>query len=280
MPMIEANGVNVYYELHGATGEPIVLIHGSWTDHNTWNLVVPELADNFRLLTYDRRGHGKSENGAGQGTAEQDALDTANILTNLELAPAHVVGSSFGGTIALKLASLKPATIQSLVVHEPPLHDLIMDEPSIRPSLLEGRKSLDRVAQLVQEGDKEGAARLFTEALTLGPGSWERLPIQVRDTMVANADTWLDENNDLAGRSVDLKALARFDKPTLLMYGGRGLQSSKLIIDKLQRNISNSTVDFDPNAGHTPQFSNPTGFARTVSGFVHSVTLPAETPTN
>lgn len=152
-----------------------------------------------------------------------------------------------------------------------------MDEPSIRPSLLEGRKSLDRVVQLVEEGDKEGGARLFTEELTLGPGSWERLPIQVRDRMVANGDTWLDENRDPAGRSVDLKTLASFDKPTLLMYGRRGLQGSKLIIEKLQRSIPNSTVDFDPNAGHTPQFSNPTGFARTVSGFAHSVSLLAET---
>ena len=60
MPFAEANGANLYYELNGEHGDPIVLIHGSWGDHANWRVVVPGLAKSFRVLTYDRRGHSSS----------------------------------------------------------------------------------------------------------------------------------------------------------------------------------------------------------------------------
>ena len=65
MPTANVNGIELFYEL-GGTGEvPLVLVHGSWDSHQTWGLVLPELADAFRVLTYDRRGHSRSEHPAG-----------------------------------------------------------------------------------------------------------------------------------------------------------------------------------------------------------------------
>lgn len=56
MPEAEVNGVKLYYELHGS-GEPLALVHGAWVDATAWRFVVPGLAENFRVLSYDRRGH-------------------------------------------------------------------------------------------------------------------------------------------------------------------------------------------------------------------------------
>ena len=60
MPEIDVNGVRLYYELHGQ-GEPMALVHGSWGHAGNWTPVVPGLAESFRVLTYDRRGHTRSE---------------------------------------------------------------------------------------------------------------------------------------------------------------------------------------------------------------------------
>ena len=60
MPKAQANGVRLYYELHGS-GDPLALVHGSWVDATTWALVLDDLAKSFRVLVYDRRGHSRSE---------------------------------------------------------------------------------------------------------------------------------------------------------------------------------------------------------------------------
>jgi pimeloyl-ACP methyl ester carboxylesterase len=55
MAVAHVNGVDIYYELRGAGEQPLVLVHGSWTDSAQWDLVLPSLADIFRVLVYDRR---------------------------------------------------------------------------------------------------------------------------------------------------------------------------------------------------------------------------------
>jgi pimeloyl-ACP methyl ester carboxylesterase len=270
LPVTKANGINLYYELTGDHGEPIMLIHGSWTDHSNWNAVVGGVSENFRVLTYDRRGHGKSETTGTQGSGDEDAMDAAALLTQLNLVPAHVVGNSFGGSIALKLAASQQQLFRSLMVHEPPLFNLLADDPSIAPMMAEGMKRREQVIKVLESGDKVGAARLFAETLTFGPGAWDRMSPEARDRMVANADTWLDETRDSKGSSVDLQALARFTKPALLTYGGRGMRGSNLVIERLAKAIPNSKVEFDPNQGHAPHVSNPREFVRRVTAFAQS----------
>jgi pimeloyl-ACP methyl ester carboxylesterase len=58
MPRIRVNGAGLFHEVVG-DGEPLVLVHGSWVDHDTWQAVVPGLAESFRVLAYARRGHAR-----------------------------------------------------------------------------------------------------------------------------------------------------------------------------------------------------------------------------
>jgi pimeloyl-ACP methyl ester carboxylesterase len=270
LPVAEANGVELYYELNGSRGDPMVLVHGSWTDHSNWNLVVSGLSERFRVLTYDRRGHGMSAKPHTQGSGEEDAMDLSALLARLGLSPAHVVGNSFGGSIALKLAVMHPGSFRSLVAHEPPLFGLLADEPSVQKAMAEGRMKRERVAQTLESGDRAGAARLFVESLAFGPGVWERMSPQGKERMVANADAWLDETRDRSGQSVDLDALKRFDKPALLTYGGKGIPGARLIVERLARAIPVCRVEGYPDLGHSPHTSDPMGFVRTVTEFADS----------
>src|SRR5215207_4711771 len=93
------NGTRLFYELSGS-GDPLVLVHGSWVDHKDWQLVVPSLTKSFRVLTYDRRGHSLSERPLGPGSRREDEENLAALIEALDLAPAHVVAHSFGASIA------------------------------------------------------------------------------------------------------------------------------------------------------------------------------------
>ena len=120
MPQIKVDGVALYYELEGS-GEPLALVHGSWGDATNWRFVVPGLAESFRVLAYDRRGHSRSEPPDQPGSVDEDGDDLAALLEALDLAPAHVATNSWGGNIALRLATRRPDVFRSLSCHEPPL---------------------------------------------------------------------------------------------------------------------------------------------------------------
>ncbi|MFB9727932.1 alpha/beta fold hydrolase [Haloechinothrix salitolerans] len=81
------NGVRLAHVDTGGTGDPLVLVHGSWGSHHNWDAVVPELAHRFRVVAYDRRGHSDSDCPLGQGSFADDVADLAALIETLDLAP-------------------------------------------------------------------------------------------------------------------------------------------------------------------------------------------------
>ena len=128
---ITVNGTRLHYQLTGGSDIPVVLVHGSWGDHNNWAAVVPDLARSFRVLAYDRRGHSQSERPTTQGSLHEDAMDLVALLEALDLAPTHVVANSSGAAVSLWLATERPDVMRSLIVHEPPLFGLLAHNPAM-----------------------------------------------------------------------------------------------------------------------------------------------------
>ncbi len=270
MPVAQANEVGLYYELHGERGEPMVLIHGAWFDRRSWDAVLPELSRTFQVLTYDRRGHGKSESVASQGSVEEDAIDASALLKQLGLAPAHVVGQSTGAILALRLAIRYPELVRTLSVHEPPLFGVLAGDPAFTKTLGEGVRRRQAVMKVLEAGDWEGGARLFVETQMAGPGGWDKLPEQVRETFVANARNYLDEMRTGSDSSIDLNALARFRRPALLSYGVTSGPLMRPVIERLARAMPLSKIHAYEGAGHNVQLTHPEEFPRTISAFAIS----------
>src|SRR5919108_2481474 len=100
MPRLRVNGVELYYEVFGE-GDPLVLAHGGWGDHNSWRLVVDEFARSYQVVAYDRRGHSQSDHSTPADVIRAHEEDLGALIEELGLAPAHVAGSSIGGTPGL-----------------------------------------------------------------------------------------------------------------------------------------------------------------------------------
>jgi pimeloyl-ACP methyl ester carboxylesterase len=255
MPQARCNGVGLHYELEGS-GEPLALVHGSWGDATNWALVASALAESFRVLIYDRRGHSRSERPDARGSVDEDGDDLAALLEELELAPAHVMTSSFGGNIALRLATRRPELFRSLSCHEPPLWALLDDDS--RELLQEAARSLEEVRRRIVAGDHEGAARQFVEEVAFGPGAWEdELPAATRAIFVANAPTYLDELEDPDQLAVDQEGLTRLEMPVRLTEGSQSPPVFARVIDRLERLIPRATRETIEGAAHVPQLTTP-----------------------
>lgn len=113
MPIIQANGVELFYESIG-TGEPLLLIAGFACDHTIWAKVVPALARQFRVISLDNRGMGQSPASKTPASVRDMAEDAAGVLKALGLGPVHVAGHSMGGMIAQELALAHPELVRSL----------------------------------------------------------------------------------------------------------------------------------------------------------------------
>lgn len=268
MATASVNGVRLFYELTGKGSISIVLVHGSWSSHRSWELVVPALAQQFRVATYDRRGHSDSERPAAQGSVSEDVADLALLVEHLGLAPAIVVGNSFGASIALRLAGQRADLLRGVVAHEPPLFQLLGDDPRFVPTLEDVGRRVGAVAQRIASGDHEGAAKQFAETVALGPGAWALLPPENQRTMIDNAPTFLDETRDPEALTLDLGALRQCDRPVLLTAGDQSPPPFAPVIRKVAEALPRAEVVTLAGAGHIPQVTHPERYVEAVVAFV------------
>ena len=262
MALLEVNGVQLLVEASGS-GDPLVLVHGSWDDRQVWALIEEDLGRRFRVVSYDRRGHTGSEDGPDPGTRRDDEDDLADLIGALDLAPANVVGNSFGASIALGLAARRPGLFRTLCAHEPPLLSLAADDPMVAHV----GEALGPVFALIDRGEVEAAARSFVENVAVGPGAWEMMSEEERAATVRNAHTFVGEQRDPDWAEIDLAALGGMGFPVLLTQGDQSPPFFSKIIARLAETIDGAEVRTLPEAGHIPHMTHPAEYASAVSRF-------------
>jgi pimeloyl-ACP methyl ester carboxylesterase len=267
MPIDNINGVNLYWQLTGSEGDPLVLVHGSWGDHNNWDAVVEALSKTFRVLTYDRRGHSQSERRQEQGSMEEDVSDLIALVEHVGLAPAHIAGNSGGAAVALKTAARHADLFRTLVVHEPPLFDVLKDIPEAQPFLQEVNNRIEAVTRLIEAEEHEKAAQLFVETIAVGPGAWPQLRSQVQQTFIYNAPTFLDETKDPDNLQINTNKLSHFSKPTLLTQGTQSPPFFIMVLDQLAKALPDAQRKTIAGAGHVPHISHPKEYFQLINDF-------------
>jgi pimeloyl-ACP methyl ester carboxylesterase len=117
---IEANGASLRYELSGQGSETLVLIHELGGTLESWDLVLPALQENFRVLRYDQRGFGLSEKTRGTLSLNIVLGDLVGLLDGLAVvSPCHVIGTALGASFAIAFAAKHPERAARLVACNP-----------------------------------------------------------------------------------------------------------------------------------------------------------------
>lgn len=265
MERLSRDGAVLDYAADGA-GEPILLIHPSVTaDGLSIPLLQrPELAASYRIITYHRRGYGRSTVGAEPVTLADQAADAAAVLEHLGVRRAHVVGHSFGGVVALQFAHDRPEVVHSLALLEPPL----MAVPS-GPALRD--RTLVPALQRYRSGDKQGALELFLTEV-FGP-DWRAAVDKAVPGAVAEAEAAVDaffgvDLPSLQGWTLSDGLAGTLIQPILSVVG---TESPPFRFEgrQLLHRWFPHTQDFDlDHANHLLQMRNPEGMARGLRRFI------------
>ena len=115
MPTYKFDDVEIYYQIQGE-GPPLLLIHGLGSSSRDWEFQIEDFVEDYQVITFDVRGHGRSSKPASPYSIPLFAEDTAKLIKELGLAPVHVAGISMGGMIAFQLAIDHPELVKSLVI--------------------------------------------------------------------------------------------------------------------------------------------------------------------
>jgi len=125
---IEINGRQLHYVEQGEGQQqqqpPVIFIHGSLDDYRCWQYQMDYFSKKYRTISYSRRFAYPNKwmgNVVTDNTIEENAKDLAELIRKLDLAPAHLVGASYGAFIALYCASKNPELAKTMVLNEPPI---------------------------------------------------------------------------------------------------------------------------------------------------------------
>ncbi len=115
MPRIRIGNIHLHYELTGS-GPPLVFLSGLGMSTPDWEEQVAYFSKTYTVLTFDPRGHGKSDKPCSPYSIPFLAAEAAVLIRSLSLSPAHIVGLSMGGMSAFQLAIAAPELIRTMVI--------------------------------------------------------------------------------------------------------------------------------------------------------------------
>lgn len=263
------NGVELSYIAQGS-GIPVVFVHGSLNDFRSWGSQVEAFAQHYRVVAYSRRYHypngGPGPDAPGYVAATQRD-DLAALIKTLGLAPAHLVGSSYGAYVSLLLAARYPELVRSLTLGEPPALTLLGNQPG--GPLDKQLQVLAVSRQAFDAGDMEQGVRVFIDSV-IGSGAFDRVPPPARQMMLDNAPEMALETRTPPEQYFPYSAEeARAVRvPSMLLTGEVSPKMFSLVTDVLEDCLPHRERAVIPRASHGMHGMNPSAYNETVLAFL------------
>ena len=273
MPIAEANGIRIYYEVHGQ-GYPLLTITGLGYGAWFWHRFAPLLAHRYRVITFDNRGAGQSDKPDGPYTLAMMAADAAGLLDALGISRAAVMGISLGGLIAQELVWIRPDLVDKLI-----LAGTMHGGPKAVPVTPETQAIMERLARLSEQGGDP--AEIAREAILAScpPGFAEQNPSLVQEQidyrlsnpvppaqyqaqMQASAAAALMTEDEVVRRLSSIRV------PTLILHGDSDVVVPVINARLLAEKIPGSRLLILPGCGHKFPLEAPEVTAKVVIEFL------------
>ena len=262
---VVANGIKTNY-LEDGKGTPVVFVHGSGpgvTAYANWRLVMPGLAPHYRTLAPDMVGFGYTDRPAGVTYNVQTWADqTIGFMDALDIQTASVVGNSFGGGIALRMATQHPERIDKLVLMGSmgvsfPITDGLDRVWGYQPSVQNMKAMLGIFAYSPELRDDDELARVRYEA-SIQPGFQEAFSSMFPAPRQSSVEAMTTPDEELR----------KIDKETLIVHGRDDkvipLENSYRLLQLIDR----SQLHVFGHCGHWVQIEQADPFVRLVDDFI------------
>lgn len=249
-------------------GPTVVLLHSSGSSGRQWDTLVGGLQSRFRLQTVDLHGHGGTPAWPGRRalTLEDDAALVAPLLA---AAPhgVHLIGHSYGGGVALKLAQQHPRHVRSVAVYEPVLFRLLFDFNAGHAPAREVLAAAAGIQTWMLVGRADRAAERFVDYWS-GEGTWAAMPLSRRQTVIARMPALVPHFRALFNDSLSRTQLAQLPMPALFLTGARTKASTRRIGELLRSAVPQATHEMLAGMGHMGPITHAAAVAARFAGWL------------
>ncbi|MXM67670.1 alpha/beta fold hydrolase [Streptomyces sp. HUCO-GS316] len=229
---MELPGVKTWYEAEGA-GDPLLLLHGGLCTNETWGPQRAEFAARYRVFLPERRGHGHTPDVSGPINYRDMADDTIDFIESAVGGPAHLVGWSDGGIVALLVAIARPDLVRKIVAVGSNFRP--GPESGVVPEMFD---------QLAPEGPELAPFREMYEAVSPdGAGHWPVVVGKLVEMFHAQP-------------TISTEELARISAPTLVLVGDDDMVTLEHTV-ALYRAIPDSELAVVPGTSHALLMEKP-----------------------
>ncbi len=258
---MEIGGRQLHYvdQGEGEGQSPVIIfIHGGLDDYRCWQYQVDSFSKKYHSISYSRRFAYPNKwigNVAQDNTIEDNAKDLVELIKKLDLAPAHLVGASYGAFIALYCVSKNPDLAKTMVLNEPPIFQFLA-----RSHLKDDVELLQRFITRVQRpsqdafkrGDFEKGVQVFMDTIMNMENFFENLPEEGKQYLMDNAKSLESEleSSKLTPFTIEDVKQTITTIPTLLVKGELSPKYFLRIVDILFDNMPNSEQVVIPNVSH------------------------------
>jgi 3-oxoadipate enol-lactonase len=258
MPQIAANGIDIHYELSGPADAPVVLLSNSLgTRLEMWDAQLPALAQRYRVLRYDGRGHARSTAPAGPYSLEMLADDATGLLDGLGIERVHFCGVSMGGMVGQLLGARRAPRLRSLTLCSTACY-------------MAPKELWDQRIQAVSEGGMAAIAgsvveRWFTEAFRAEPSIVvERVRQMILETPAHGYAACC-----AAIRDMDLRETIRAIRlPTLIIAGDKDPATPPAKAHEIRDRIPGAKLEVIPEAAHLVNIEQDVAFDASLLAFL------------
>ena len=261
MTQASINGASLHYERGGA-GIPLFLLHAGIADYRMWDPQVPSFARHFDVIRPDERGFGKSEIPPMRWSARADLL---GLMDDLALKPAHLVGCSMGGGLAIDFALDHPDRVSRLVLVGPAIGGANFGKKY--PEVFAAVRAADEANDMDAVNREE--MYLFLDG-PRRPHGYVRQPL--RDLFLdmnggnVNVDWESAPHEDLQPPAVD--RLHEITAPTLVVVGDEDVPTVFDAVELLMEKVPHARKAVIHDAAHLPNLEHPDEFNRIVLEFL------------
>lgn len=260
------NHVLKYNEEGPFTAPVIIFIHGFPLNKSMWNPQMEALKNDYRVIAYDIRGHGKSEPGEMDFSMNLFAIDLIHLMDAFYIHKAILCGLSMGGYIALNAIENYPNRFSALVLCDTTCK---ADPASV----------IDKRMQTIRELQDEGVENYADESLQklFAPESFTKKVYEVesvRKMIVKNpVHSIINTLRALTTRNESCSKLNEIHVPVLIMVGEEDVITPPAMAQLMHEKIPNSTLEIIPHAGHLSNLENPAAFNEKLREFLSSARL-------